>query len=255
MIAAERQQRILEYVERNRSAKVTELAKLVMVTEETIRRDLEKLENDSLLKRMHGGAMAIRQVPFDLSFAARETLLIEEKTAIANSAIKHVQENDTILLDASSTVLELAKKLPDMPMTVVTNSYHLIIELAGKREITVVSLGGSLDRNSMSFLGPSTENALENLYIDKLFLSCRCVDVDHGVSDAIELQAALKRIMMRQSRERYLLVDYTKFDKKSISVFGSIDDFDEIICDEKTDKNILDSFGRKSNKIKVSSIV
>ena len=64
MIAAERQQRILEHVERNRSAKVTELAKLVAVTEETIRRDLEKLESDGLLKRMHGGAMAIRQVPF-----------------------------------------------------------------------------------------------------------------------------------------------------------------------------------------------
>ena len=78
------------------------------------------------------------------------------------------------------------------------------------------------------------------------------MDVDHGVSDAIELQAALKRIMMKQSREKYLLVDYTKFDKKSIAVFGSIHDFNEIICDEKTDKGIIETFRGKGSEVKVA---
>ncbi|MBN1515243.1 DeoR/GlpR transcriptional regulator [Candidatus Sumerlaeota bacterium] len=242
MIAVERQQRIYEYVEQHRSAKVSELAELMSVTEETIRRDLDELTLQGRLQRRHGGAMAVDPVHYDLSFDDRKVLLVAEKQMIAQHALSYINEGDTLFLDASSTVLQLAKILPDMRLTVITNCYYLIQELAGKPKIRIVSSGGNLDVTSMSFLGPSAEKTLQNYFVDKLFISCRGLDLSRGASDAIELQSSLKSIMMHNAEEHYLLLDHTKFDKKSLAVFASVQQFDRIITDSAIKQSIRQSY-------------
>jgi len=242
MIAAERQRRIVQHVTRKGSAKVLELSAMLNVTQETIRRDLEKLEADNKLQRSHGGAIAIESRYHLTPFGEREVQYVEEKTLIAQKAIRHVFEGDTLLLDSGTTIAQLARMLPDMPITVLTNSYHVVLELATKKNISLVAIGGMLDRPTMSYLGPSAEQLLGNYFVDKAFFSCKGVDIQRGITEANEHLSAFKRRMMEHSRLHYLLADHSKFNTKSLAVFARVQDFDEIITDSSVDRKVVTTF-------------
>ncbi len=242
MIAAERQRRIVQHVIRKGSAKVLELSAMLNVTQETIRRDLEKLEADNKLQRSHGGAIAIEPRFHVTPFGEREVQYVEEKTLIAQRAMRLIVEGDTLLLDSGTTIAQLARILPDMPMTILTNSYHVILELAGKKAITVVAIGGMLDRPSMSYLGPSAEQILGNYFVDKAFFSCKGIDIHRGITEGNEHLSAFKRKMMEHSRMHYLLADHSKFNTKSLAVFAKVQDFDEIITDPSVDRKVVAAF-------------
>src|SRR5438045_5215952 len=119
MLAVERLREIEKRIKRDGSARVADLARELSVTEETIRRDLEKLEDDRKILRSHGGAVA--PANGEIPHTERESQQAAEKSAIAREAVKRVSEGDTLFIDASSTALELARILPDMPLTVLTN--------------------------------------------------------------------------------------------------------------------------------------
>jgi len=122
MLVVERHQKIIEQLEEKRIVRVSELSKKFSVTEETIRRDLEKLEKEGYLTRSHGGAVFNEMVKNqEIPFAEREITNISKKKLIAQMSVRYVEESDTILLDASSTAWYMAKILPNMPLTVVTN--------------------------------------------------------------------------------------------------------------------------------------
>lgn len=122
MLVVERHQKIIEQLEEKRIVRVSELSKKFSVTEETIRRDLEKLEKEGYLIRSHGGAVFNEMVKNqEIPFAEREITNISKKKLIAQMSVRYVEESDTILLDASSTAWYMAKILPNMPLTVVTN--------------------------------------------------------------------------------------------------------------------------------------
>src|SRR5699024_396547 len=128
------------------------------VTEKTIRRDLEKWEKEDKLRRIHGGALANQERERrEIPHFAREITNIDEKKEIARLAAKQINEHDTVILDASSTALYMAKILENMPMTVLTNSINVSLELSVKQEITVISSGGTLLSKSLSFAGPLAE--------------------------------------------------------------------------------------------------
>src|SRR5690625_935429 len=155
MLVVERHGKIIETVKEKGSIRVTELSRMFGLTEETIRRDLEKLEREGKLMRSHGGAVAIQErEQGDVPYFKRETVHVDEKEKIARTALQFVEEEDSILLDASSTSWFLAKQLPDMPLTVITNSLRALMELAPKKNIHVIFAGGSLSHTSLSVLGP-----------------------------------------------------------------------------------------------------
>lgn len=231
MIAPERHRRIIDYLQQNGTARVSALADLLSVTTETIRRDLEKLESVGQVVRAHGGAMVPDPRREESPFAERQEYLHQEKAAIAAEAVSRLHPGDTIMIDSSTTLLEFARGIPDMQLTVITNSCHAIMALAGRPKVTVVCLGGILHTASMSFTGPAAEEQLRSYYVDKCFMSCRGLDLVGGVFDSSEVHATLKEIMLSRSREKYLLVDHTKFDSRSLARFSSVSDFSEIISD------------------------
>ncbi|WP_400246604.1 DeoR/GlpR family DNA-binding transcription regulator [Niallia sp. JL1B1071] len=232
MLVAERRRKIVELVNERLSIRVTELSEIFSVTEETIRRDLEKLEQEKLLMRSHGGAVSIEKEPTDIPFIVREVTNAEQKKAIAREAVKHIQAGEQIILDGSTTAWYMAAQLPDMPLTVITNSIKVALELSKKEQIKVISTGGMLLSKSLSYVGPLAERSLDRYYVNKLFLSCKGVDVVSGLSDANEWQALLKKQMMDISSEVTLLVDSSKFGVKTFAHIAHLDQIHHVITDE-----------------------
>jgi DeoR/GlpR family transcriptional regulator of sugar metabolism len=240
MLMVERQRRITEEVGRRSGVRVTELASLFRVTEETVRRDLETLQTQGKLVRSHGGAVAVADQSHEVHYSAREILNQAAKVSIAREALSLIAEDDTVMMDSSSTVLQLAILLPDRRLTVVTNSIKVAAELSSRPQVRVISIGGTLMASSLSFVGPWAEKCLDNYYVSKVFLSCRGFSATEGASDANELQALLKRRMLDRAGERYLLVDSSKFGVKSLSVWAQTAAFTAIVTDASSRSLDLD---------------
>lgn len=240
MLVAERHQKIIELINKNKSMRVVELSDIFAVTEETIRRDLEKLEKDNKLFRTHGGAVSNQSSDeTEVPYFEREITNIPEKKEIALLATKQVVENDTVILDASSTALYMARALDNMPLTVVTNSMRVAYELSKKNQINVISIGGALRPKSLSFAGPLAESSLSYYHVSKAFISCQSFHVDYGICDSNESQARVKKRMMDQADTIYLMMDFSKIGKKAFAHISDVNTVDYIITDSNTDRAYL----------------
>lgn len=250
MLVAERHQKIIELINTNKSMRVVELSDIFAVTEETIRRDLEKLEKDNKLFRTHGGAVSNQSSEeSEVPYFEREITNIPEKKEIALLAAEQVVENDTVILDASSTALYMARTLRDMPLTVVTNSIRVAYELSKKQQITVISTGGTMRPKSLSFAGPLAEASLCNYHVSKAFISCQSFHVDYGICDSNESQARVKKKMMEQADTVYLMMDFSKIGKKAFAHISDVNTVDYVITDSKTNQTQLTEI--KEHKINV----
>lgn len=250
MLVAERHQKIVELVNERKSIRVAELSKIFQITEETIRRDLEKLESQGKLMRSHGGAVSIEPVKnLEVSFAEREVTNVRQKREIAKEAVKFVHEEDKIILDASTTAWYMAKELPNTPLTVLTNSIKVATELSTKRNITVISTGGSLRRKSLSFVGPLAESSLESYHVNKAFLSCKAFHIQKGLSESSEQQARVKKFMLQIADEAYMMVDSSKFGFQAFSRFTKINDLDYVITDRGTSDEVVTQLSEEGIKV------
>lgn len=235
MLAQQRHREILARLQHVGGVRVSELAEAFGVAEETIRRDLEKLDANGKLIRTHGGAVPIVDVSQDLPFNIRRSEHHDLKEIIAPYAAHLVSEGDVIALDASSTVHELARTLPDIPLTVVTNSLPVTATLMAHEHVRVLSTGGVLDRPSRSWVGSFAEDALARVNIQKLFLSSKGIDIERGLSEVDDAQARVKRRMIDLAEEVYLLVDHSKLGKRAAVFLANVDEVDRIIVDADVD--------------------
>ncbi|WP_062046978.1 DeoR/GlpR family DNA-binding transcription regulator [Bacillus sp. JCM 19034] len=242
MLVAERHEKIIALVNERGSIRVTELSQHFQVTEETIRRDLERLEKEGKLRRSHGGAVSIKTNQVEAPYFEREIRNVKEKTEVAKAALTYVEEHDRIILDASTTAWYMAKLLPNIALTVVTNSLKVAMELAQHDKVTVISLGGMLLPRSLSFVGPMATDFLEQYHVNKAFLSCQGIHHERGISDSNELQAIVKRKMIEISDQTYLLADYSKFGIQAFARIGSLESVQIIITDHSTTDKQLAEF-------------
>ncbi|OME86657.1 DeoR family transcriptional regulator [Paenibacillus sp. FSL A5-0031] len=245
MLVHERYDKIVQLVNERGSIRVTELSELCQVTEETIRRDLDRLEQAGRLRRSHGGAVSVKDQQPEIPYFEREITHAEEKKRIAVEAIKLIQPNERILLDASSTAWYMAASMPDMPLTVLTNSIKVAMELSSKEKIEVISTGGILASRSLSYVGPLAERSLDAYHVDKAFLSCKGVHLERGVSESNELQARIKHKMVGMADQVILVADSSKFGVQAFTHVADLDDVDAIITDERLPAAILSQLREK----------
>jgi DeoR/GlpR family transcriptional regulator of sugar metabolism len=248
MLVAERLHKIVQLVNERRSIRVTELSELCSVTEETIRRDLDKLESEGKLLRSHGGAVSVKdyQIEAETPYVERETMNAEQKRRIAQEAIKHIEPNDRIILDASSTAWYMAQILPDIPLTVLTNSIKVALELSSKEKIQVISTGGLLSPRSLSYIGPLAERSLDLYHVEKAFISGKGIHVHKGVSESNEWQALIKQKMISIADEVYLLADYSKFGQQSFAHVSGWDRITYVVTDGRTDREAINQLRERS---------
>ncbi len=243
MLAIERRNSILEKLQSEKRVVVSELSSCYGVSEETIRRDLEKLENDGLVIKSYGGAVLNEHSVFDLPFNVRKNKQIVEKQQIAELLSKIVRDGEAIMLDASSTSVYIAKRLKEKKkLTVITNSVEVLVELYDMSEWNVISTGGVSRQKSFALVGAHTDELISSYHVDKAIISCKGLDIQGGFTDADELNASCKRKMLRAAKERILTVDSSKFGKSAFKKIAEWADITTIVTDKKPAKIYLDEF-------------
>jgi DeoR family fructose operon transcriptional repressor len=239
MFAEERQREILERLKQSGTTSVDELASELGVSAPTIRTDLTHLEAKRLLRRTHGGAIAIETTLWEPPYAERERANQAEKTRIAAVAAEVVRDNETVLIDAGTTNYEIARRLKDRSgLTVVTNSleaaWSLMDAPAGK--IQVVLMGGNLQRERRALLGPLAAEFLNRLYFDHAFIGVNGVHPDAGYT-VVDFDAAnLKRAMISHAREVLVVADRSKLGKSTFASIGPLSIAHVLITDSAVDE-------------------
>lgn len=232
MLPVDRHTEILRMLDSSNVVKVSDLSGRFKVSEETVRRDLEHLEQDGVVRRIYGGAVRVSGRAMELSFQKRQTRNLEQKRRIAHLAKDLIADGESVLMDSSTSCLELARSLPHMQVKVLTNSVTTVMELAEKG-VQVMSTGGTLRQNNLSFVGPIAERSLEGYYVDKVFLSCRGITLREGPTDASDLEVELKRKMLRAARRVIFLIDSSKFGQVGFCSIAGLREVHTIVTDAK----------------------
>lgn len=237
MLAIERRREILARLGAEGKVIVSELARDFDVTEETIRRDLEKLDHEGLAAKTYGGAVARQSSLLDLPYNVREGVSVAEKERIAEHIADLIQDGERILLDPSSTALYVLKKLKSKKnLTIITNSVKILLELADKQDWTVLSTGGSLKKGALSLGGSSAEKMIASYHVDTAICSCKGIDPELGITDSNEQDCLIKQAMLASAERRILAVDAGKFDKKSFVRVCGLSDIDILVTDSAPDE-------------------
>ena len=225
---------------------IAELSARLGVSEATVRRDLQSLEDQRLVRRVHGGAEPVRRMGAgEPLFNEKTSLNASEKELIAERALDYIQDNDAIFLDGGSTVLALARKLHKRKnLTVVTNSLMAASELM-ETSHRLILLGGEFRARSRTLVGPLTSRILESLAIHTAFLGTMGFTVESGISTSDPNEAYTKELVMKRAGQVILLADSSKLGTPSLAASGSVEDIDLIISDQNVSSDIITRLAKK----------
>ncbi|HET7628486.1 MAG TPA: DeoR/GlpR family DNA-binding transcription regulator [Bacillales bacterium] len=217
MFSDERKQKIIHLLKEKQSLTVTELVDLFHVSESTIRRDLHELEKIHELKRTHGGAIAAEVSSFEPSLQEKIIHYPSEKKQIARIAVSMIEEGETVILDSGTTTAEIARQLPNIDLTIITNSLQIGQEVSSLPRAKLIFLGGELRPTTGAMVGPLTESMLCEMNADKLFLGANAVSLNRGISTPNPTEASTKKAMIASAREVILVADHSKLGKRSLT--------------------------------------
>ncbi len=236
-----RRDQILAYLSARDRTSVSELSQVLGVSEVTVRKDLDVLEAQGMLTRVHGGAVVSGRGRLELYFAVREQEHLEEKRRIAQAAAALIHSGQRIFLDASTTALQVARLIKDREdLVVVTNGLYTALELNFCEGITTVVPGGTLRRRSSSLVGSLDDDALYRLRVDLGFFGARGVTARDGLMESNLEEAQLKQRMVRSSAVVVGIVDSSKFGGVAFSAFALPHEIDRIITDSAAPAPIVE---------------
>lgn len=230
---------ILQELRRNGRVDADELSKQLAVNSSTIRRDLERLERQNLLRRIHGGAvpgdpLSYSTYGYDLTFQKNLGKQLDEKTGIALKAAALIEPGDTIALSPGTTTTYLARtirqaQLPDL--TVVTNAVNIAMELAGLPGVNLTVIGGILLPDFFALVGPSAEQSLGQVYIAKAFIGVTGLHTVHGLTGPNQLETLTHHVMMQRAQRVIVLADHTKLGRVALYPIAPLSSVQTLITD------------------------
>jgi DeoR family fructose operon transcriptional repressor len=226
---------------REGSVDVADLARRYGVTTETIRRDLSDMQGRQLLRRVHGGAVAIERMNHEPMVDTREAVHAEEKLRIAAKAVEEVPERGSVIIDSGSTGQRLAQVFPvERDVHVVTNSLTTALTLSrrGIRDLTV--LGGAVRTKRLAMVDDTTRAELQHMAVDVLFISCDGLSFKHGLTTPYREEHTLKRAMIKRAERVVALVDHSKFGNVQMFGFASFDEIDVLVTDTGADPEVVE---------------
>ncbi len=253
MKTKERRHKIIEIINELEKVSIEYLAKEFKVSEMTIYRDLNSLEDEGYLKKTIGGAIKINDflVSSVTSFAKRLKQYSREKKAIAKSAVQHINPGDSIIIDAGTTGYYLVKEINNAGLkgiTVITNNIVSQLELKKNLDIEVIAIGGSVRYETYSSVGVLAEKTLKDILVDKVFITTKGITEDGILSDPSIEEGRIKELFLKSGRKKFLIFDSSKFNIVGLYKFCSISDFDVII----TDSNINEKYLKFLKKLNVN---
>ncbi len=247
MLAIERKNEILAKLRTEQRVLVSELAAHYAVTEETIRRDLDKLSREGYATKTYGGAIWGDSTRTDLSHTIRNKTNVEAKREIARLLSRIIRDGDHIMLDDSSTSLFVAKQIREKKnLSIITNSVEIIMELSDVQGWNILSTGGMLKYESMALVGHQAEQMIRNYHVDRAIFSCKGVDLQNGVTDSSDFHSQVKRAMMASARQKILAVDSSKFDRTSFVRIAELTDLDAVVTEKQPSPEWMSSLSEAS---------
>jgi len=243
MLAGERRDDILSRLEKDGRVLVSQLSGVFGVSEETIRRDLEKLEAEGFARRCYGGASFTggRELPYNV----RKKSNVSAKRRIAAAVAELISDGDSVMLDDSSTAVFVAQALPEKKhLTVITNSLEITLLLADRADWNVLLSGGALKLPSLSLSGAKAESFLTDYHTDWAVISCAGVDAARGVSDVAEDSARIKRAMLRSAERTVLAADSRKIGRRAFASVCRPDELYTVVTDLSPEDSRAASFAR-----------
>ena len=227
----ERRQKILEYLKKEKEASPQTLSDLFEVSEMTIRRDFHLFEQQGLVEIHYGGARLREEKQKFPSFSNRYSQLYQNKLSIARKAASFVKEGDILFLDASTTVAPMTQFFPDVNMTVITNSLPVIENLSTNKKVRLFIAPGTYSEQIAGTLDYSTVEYIRKFHADRAFIGAIACNPNFGVSCTEEIEGTVKRMMWENADQTFLLVDHTKFDKKSLLKHNELEDYSYLLTD------------------------
>lgn len=229
MLPIERHLKIIEILSVNGSVQVDKLAKILDVSLMTVRRDLDKLQQDGRIDRYHGGAIIKQEVPY----TEKNSLELDVKHKIAELSAKLVRKGSVVYLDAGTTTHEIAKAIKDIPnLTIVTNDIG-IANLLLDSSANLIICGGVIQKSTGSMVGSLAIKMVENLRMDIAFMGAQSVDDSFNVLTPTMDKGVMKQIICNNSKEKYLVVDSSKFGRQALIKINHLSDYTAVITNKK----------------------
>lgn len=234
MIRAQRFEKIMALVEERGVVSVTDLTESLGVSVSTVRRDLEQLDALGRLRKTYGGAVKAEKASMaDIPLSIRQQIMRAEKERIAQTALKQIKPGAAIYLNPGTTAMCLASRLNTLKdVTVVTSDLDIATEIAKNRDNRLIISGGELKADSMTLTGLFAEEALEQMNVDIAFLSADSMDLEKGFLDYTADEAPLKRLMLKNSKKAYMMLDHAKFENQGFVRICHFTQIDGLITDD-----------------------
>lgn len=226
---------IEQYIIENNSATIDNLCNTFKLSKTTIRRYLDELTKRGTIIKVYGGAKAVTpalsETPLS-SFEERHIAQINEKNYICKLASSLVEENDTIFIDTGTTCINIIEYIKNVNCTIITNSLQVATRSIPYDNLNIIILPGTLNRKTLSFTGIDTVEYLKAYNIDKAFMASTGVTIENGLTNASHEEYSIKKTAVNNSLKRYLLADYTKFDRTAMRTYCKLNNIHAIITDQ-----------------------
>lgn len=241
MVKEERFSIILKHLSKKTMVFYPELSALLKVSEDTVRRDINALDRNGLLKKIRGGAILIEKLP--VNFVDRSTIFEEEKKKIALKAISRIKEGNTIFMDGGTTNCAIGESLPiDFNLRIVTNNLALVPILSNRKSIELILLGGVYNTSTQTTFDTQTIQDAAKYVADLYFLGACAFDTIYGVTSVFREEAELKRTMHLFSKQTIVLANSKKLNTAEAFKVCDADEIDTLITELPGTDQILDSY-------------
>lgn len=246
MTTEQRKQKILDMLKEKDSVRVSNLSRILGVSEVTIRSYLEDMEKKGLLSRVHGGAVSSYKPYYSMNLNQRLETNKESKVAIAERVVELIQPNDTVMLNAGTTTLLVFRKLPqNYNLSIVTNSISIALEAAGNPNFNVILVGGSVNSKYQFSYGSDAIEQIKKYHADKLILSVDGISAEHGFTTYYDKEASIDVAMIEQSNCRIIAADHSKFGHSAFVKISDAAVADYIVTNDQLSRELTEELNKQ----------
>ena len=253
---AERIDSIIEFIYKNKNVTLDQICDDFNISKSTVRRDLSEILKDTNLKKTYGGITLKNKwgnKKYLTSFSERNIENADKKLAISKKAANIVEDNDIIFIDSGTTTFYMVDYLGNVNnLTILTNNLEVIFRAVKYKNINLISLSGTLSRETLSFVGATSISTIKNFNISKAFMATTGFSITNGVTNSSPLESDIKRTVISKSNKIILLADSSKFNSVSLMTYCNLEDIDILITDKMPDKNISDYLYNNKISIEIS---
>lgn len=253
LIPAQRRERIQAYLAAKKIAATIDLCNLLDVSEATVRRDLEWLEDKGIIERTHGGAIFNERINLEQEYKQRALRQIEEKRKIGALAASLVEDGDILFVNSGTTTTQLIRQIrPDLDVTIITNNLIAVLEI-GEVDYEVLLLGGSFQPKSNSVAGRFAVQNLSQVYANKAFIGVDGISIKHGCTVPSNAEAEVVHLMLERTQGPvYILADHSKWGMVSNFEVAPIHKINALITDSGLDSSALSALEARSVEVLVA---